>query len=384
MFLPTYSHTQEDYLFRQIEERVSLFRQKAHITPINMGVGDVCAPLAPCVVEAMCQAALQMGQEEGFRGYSPPFGYSFARQAVVDYYRSLGASIAIDDVYISSGAKDDLARWCGLVDPAVPALLGDPIYPAHRDWQLLLGREIVYAPVDDTLLPVPYGLQQRPYLILLCSPNNPLGASYTPSRLSNWVNFALQTRSLLLLDAAYQLFAPKPFSVYSIPDADKCCVEIGTLSKCASFSGVRFGWSIVPKLVLEGEATRVWQRALSTLTNGVGYVTQRAGWAALSPEGMAFQRQTVARYDSWADQIARCLAEAGHTVQKGPYLWLKMPYMAGGWQYFDLFLSNGVIVTPGEGFGSHGRGYVRLSVFDLHDQTQEACRRLLRALQKTN
>ena len=372
-----------NYLFHDIALRVADYTRQHGHAPLNMGVGDVSRPVAPCVAEAMAQAARSMGQAATFRGYPPSFGQPFLRQAVAQYYGTMGVDLDQEDVYISSGAKDDLARWSTLFDRRIPALLVDPTYPAYSAMQQMVGREVVYckAVAGNNYLPMPDAVPPRQYLIFLCSPSNPTGASYTHSQLTQWVQFALATHSILLFDAAYQRFASPPTSIYHIEGSTACCIEVNSLSKCASFSGLRCGWSVVPASLPDGIAA-AWRKMLTTAVNGVSYITQRGAQAALSPEGVTYMDNTIAIYRHAVRFIADTLVSLGIEVVCGPYLWARMPYRASGWQFFEDFLAQDLVVTPGVGFGAAGDAYVRFSVFQLGDDLPLAAERIKSVLQQ--
>ncbi len=372
---------EKQYLFRQMDDALRAFRQQnPQADIINMGIGDVVEPLAPVVVRAIRQAAQDMGDTARFRGYPPTAGYEFARQAVAQYYADMGIDVRLLSIGIGSGAKDELGIWSRIFDPSVPALIASPCYPAYVDVAHLHGRRVVYAYAAEAhSLPLPQDIAKGQYLVYLCSPNNPTGACYTQAELQAWVDYACDTGSVLLFDAAYAAFA-YPYSIFSCRNAEYCCIEIGTLSKSASFSGMRFGWSTVGAKLQSGIAMRAYIKYKSYMTNGVSYIVQRAGEAALSKEGMTYSHTVIEGYKQKASRLADALAFWGLQCNVGPYVWVKVPNKISA-DPFGIVLKNAhIVVTDGRGFGAKGEGYMRLSVFALGSRVEEAIDRLASVL----
>lgn len=367
------------YLFRQMAETLRAFvRENPDADLLNMGVGDVVMPVAPVVAYAIRQASYDLQSQLSFRGYPPTEGYDFAREAVRRYYADMGAAVRTEDICIGAGAKDELSVWNRVIDADIPALIVAPAYPVYVDNARLVGRRVrfVRASADD--YPVPDGVDRRPYLIYLCSPNNPTGQTYPTDVLRRWVQYARESNSIILFDAAYAAFA-YPYTITSIEGAAETCVEIGTLSKCASFSGLRFGWSIIGEKLLGGTARKAYLKYKSTATNGVSYVVQRAAESALSGEGVRYAKGLIGGYKYSAKIIAEALQREGYDCRTGAYLWLKLPEKTEN--PFEYFLQKSrVVVTDGAGFGEGGDGYVRLSVFSVGGREEAAAARLLTAL----
>jgi LL-diaminopimelate aminotransferase len=337
------------------------------------------------VVDAMQKAAAEMGNPKTFRGYPPDGGYPFLREAIAHFYRGMGVRLSADEIYISDGAKSDLGGILELFGD-VPLLLPDPTYPVLRDAALLAGREVWYLPLtaEDGWVPTPEGLPLRPYIIYLCSPNNPTGVAYTKSQLAAWVRYARESGSVILYDAAYAAFASRemPTSIYQVRGAEKCAIEVGSFSKMAGFTGMRCGWSLFPKALDSKEASprALWARRQGSRFNGVGYVISRAAEAALSPQGRMGSAQAVAYYRENLAMLANCLRGKGIPYFGGkdaPYLWVKAPHGMSSREAFQYLLwEAGILSTPGSGFGKGGEGYIRLSAFAPHEDTAEAVKRL--------
>lgn len=367
---------EEQYLFRQAAARVAAYRAE-HPTGslINMGIGDVVLPVAPCVAQAMSKAALRQAGEGTLHGYPPTEGYPEVIDAIESYYREMGVDTGSVRFCVGHGAKEELATWNHLFDAAIPAMITTPAYPAYANAAHAVGREIFYLSASAEGLPLPPSKVAGPYLIYLCSPNNPTGQTYSLAQLRQWVDFALRSHSLILFDAAYAAFA-YPYSIFMIPESTRCCIEVGTLSKSASFSGIRFGWSAVGKEIQEGALWRAYVKYKSITDNGVGYVVQSGALAALGQEGVRHSRALVAVYKAAAAEIGKSLRDMGITCQVGPYIWLKLP-RAFPDDVMGEFLRKGqIIVTDGAGFGVESKGYVRLSVFAVTRCIDEVIKRL--------
>ena len=354
--------TSNEYLFSRIgKEILDKERQGEHV--IRLSMGDVTCPLAPCVVESMCKAASELGEYATFRGYPPSNGYRFVREKIAALY---GDRIGPNDVFVSDGAKSDLAGWCGLFDLSVPAMIPNPSYPAYLGANVLRGRRVVEIPCakSDGYQPLPPKHKERA-LIYLCSPSNPIGVALSQETMTKWVEYAIETKSLILFDSAYREFNHKaPKSIYEVDKALSVAVEIGSLSKSASFGGVRFGWSIVPgEIVVDGVSLRsAWERRQSTMFNGVSYVTQRGAESALSEEGRAYSEICIEKYIRSAEILANSIKDTTELIYgDSPYVWAMID--EDGWSFFDRLLAKGVAVTPGIGFGTEGARYVRLSGF---------------------
>jgi len=372
MILSSAYYREGQYLFGRIEERIKEAERRLSRKVIRLSLGDVTCPVAPCVAYAMEVASREMVRGETFRGYPPSTGFPFVKEAIAKTYRGL---VNPDEIFVSDGAKSDLAGWAYLFDKSLPALIPDPSYPVYRDSSRLVGREIVALPCtqDNDFVPTIPSFEGRS-LIYLCSPANPTARTMTMKELQEWVDYAIKTNSIILFDAAYQAFALEgPRSIYEIEGAKECAIEIGSLSKSASFGGLRFGWSIVPaQLQVDGiKLANVWRRRQSTLFNGVSYVTQRGAEAALSKEGLQYSAQCVEKYRQNTHYMASQLA-LYTSVQYGdaPYVWVKVS--TNGVDVFERLLEMGVSVTPGEGFGKEGYQYIRLSGFAKREDIEHS------------
>lgn len=385
-----YRNLEESYLFSTIAKKVEEYK-KAHpeASVIRMGIGDVTLPICERAAEAFAKAAGEQGKAETFHGYGPEQGYDFLRDAVCRYYGSFGVRVSSDDVFISDGAKSDLGNILDLFDCDNTVLIPDPVYPVYLDTNVMAGRRIVFmdANVENGFLPMPPE-NLRADIIYICSPNNPTGAVYSRSQLKEWVDYANANDAVILFDAAYESFISDPSlprSIFEIDGAGTCAVELCSLSKLASFTGTRCGYTVVPKeLKREGiSLQKMWLRRQTTKFNGVSYPVQRAAEAALSPEGMKQCREHLDVYQKNADVISKTLKELGiwHIGgQNSPYIWMKCPGMMKSWEFFDDLLERAQVVgTPGSGFGKNGEGYFRLTAFGTAENTKEAMARIKKA-----
>ena len=376
----------ESYLFSDIAKRVNAYSEaNPGKKIIRLGIGDVTLPLTPAVIAAMHRAVDEMASADTFRGYAPEYGYDFLREAIADYYARLGVNLRAGEIFVSDGAKSDIGNFVDILGNN-DILIPDPVYPVYVDSNLMSGRRITYleANAGNGFLPMPDGLPEKPYVIYLCSPNNPTGAVYSAAQLGEWVAFALQTGSLILFDSAYESYisGDYPLSVYAVEGARSCVVEFCSLSKTAGFTGTRCGWTVLPEELEAGgvKLGRLWARRQATKFNGVPYVVQRAAEAAVSAQGHAEAMEHVRYYMENARILADFLREKGIWFTGGensPYLWLRCPGKMGSWEFFDYLLQNVQIVgTPGEGFGKCGEGYFRLTAFGRREATEEAVARL--------
>ena len=379
----------KNYLFSEIAKRVKAYSE-AHPEAkiVRMGIGDVTRPLPACVVDAMKAAADELGHSETFRGYPPEYGYDFLREAISRHYAEMGVEMAADDIFVSDGAKSDCGNFVDVMGDN-EIYLPDPVYPVYRDSNVMSGRKITLLPSgsDNGFLPMP-DENCKTGVYYLCSPGNPTGAAYNTRQLTEWVEFANKTGSLIIFDAAYEAFVTddSPRSVYLIPGARQCAVEISSFSKTAGFTGTRCGYTVVPKEIsVDGVCLRdLWARRQATKFNGVSYPVQRAAEAAYSPEGMKACRENIEYYRENAKMLSKVLDDKGIYYTGGknsPYLWLRCPGNMGSWEFFDFLLEKANIVgTPGEGFGKCGEGYFRLTSFSTHELTAEAVKRLSEVL----
>ena len=382
-----FKNVKDSYLFSSVAARVAGFTQ-AHpdADVIRLGIGDVTLPLCPAVVEALKAACVEMGEAKTFRGYGPEQGYDFLRQAVVDLYAERKVSLLSEEVFISDGAKSDLGNILDLFETDNTVLIPDPVYPVYVDCNLMAGRQVLFldANAENGFLPLPDN-NVHADIIYLCSPNNPTGAAYTSEGLKAWVDYAKEHEAVILFDAAYSTFIRDeklPRSIYEIPGAEECAIEINSFSKSAGFTGVRCGYTVVPTtLAGDGkELNRMWLRRQTTKFNGVPYITQRAAAAALSKEGRQQTMQAVDLYRGNAAIMSQVLTDLGIYFTGGlhsPYVWMRCPNRMSSWEYFDRLLSVAHVVgTPGVGFGKNGEGYFRLTAFNSRERTIEAMERI--------
>lgn len=389
-----FQNLHESYLFVTVARKTAAY-QKLHPDRelIKLSIGDVTLPLAPVVIEAMSRAVNDMANPKTFKGYAPDrFGYAYEGliDAIKGHYARRDVSLNSEEIFVSDGAKSDLANILDLFSSDNVVLLSDQGYPAYADSNIMAGRHIVYAKANakNDFLPMPDSCLAAD-IIYLCSPNNPTGAAYTRSQLKEWVNFALEKNAVILYDAAYEAFVQDDTlaqSIYEVEDAKECAIEICSFSKTAGFTGVRCGYTIVPqKLVRERMSlNRMWMRRQSTKFNGVSYITQMGAAAAFSEEGERQIRKNIEYYRENAKNIAECLErlEISYTGGKNsPYIWMKCPNGMDSWSFFDYLLEKANVVgTPGCGFGSGGEGYFRLTAFNTKENTERACSRMERLL----
>ncbi len=392
-----------NYLFSDIAKRVNSFKvTHPRQQVISLGIGDVTRPLPPACIEAMHRAVDEMADARTFHGYGPEQGYDFLIEAIIKHdFQPRGISLSPSEVFISDGAKSDtgnigeLLRWDNSMG------ITDPVYPVYVDSNIMCGRSgmldesgkwsnVTYLPgtADNGFIPdIP---DHRVDLLYLCYPNNPTGMTLTHEQLKRWVDYALANDTLIVFDAAYEAYITEPnvpHSIYEIRGAKKVAIEIRSFSKTAGFTGVRCGYTIVPKEVtatdLEGRRiplNPLWNRRQCTKFNGTSYITQRGAEAVFTPEGQAQVRETISYYMENARLLREGLTDMGLTVYGGvnaPYIWVKTPGEATSWKFFDkLLYEAGVVTTPGVGFGPSGEGYIRLTAFGQRENCEEALRRI--------
>lgn len=393
---------QSNYLFSDIAKKVNSFKithPKQKI--IRMGIGDVTQPLAPAVIEAMHKAVDEMASKETFHGYGPEQGYPFLIDAIIkNDYESIGVSLEPSEVFISDGAKSDCGNIGDLLRHDNSIGVTDPVYPVYIDSNVMSGRtgtwengiwsDVVYIPCTAENQFVPELPSRRVDIIYLCYPNNPTGTTLTKEELKKWVNYALANDAIIMYDSAYEAYIQDPnipHSIYEIKGAKKVAIEFRSFSKTAGFTGVRCGYTVIPKEVsattLKGERVflnKLWHRRQCTKFNGTSYITQRGAEAVYSPKGKKQIRQTINYYMNNAKLMKEGLEACGLQVYGGtnaPYLWVKTPDGLSSWKFFEKLLYEVFIVsTPGVGFGPSGEGYLRLTAFGDHDDTIEAIQRI--------
>ncbi|MEY8389776.1 LL-diaminopimelate aminotransferase [Lachnospiraceae bacterium] len=387
------------YLFSTIARKVSAFTEaNPDQDIIRLGIGDVTQPLAPAVIEAMHKAVDEMGKAETFHGYAPDLGYEFLRNAIAENdYKSRGCDISADEIFVSDGAKSDSANIQEIFAQDNRIAVCDPVYPVYVDSNVMSGRTGVYDTKTETwsdviYMPctmdngfVPEFPRKTPDIIYLCLPNNPTGTTITKGQLQEWVDYANKCGAVIIYDGAYEAYISEEdvaHSIYECQGAKTCAIELKSFSKNAGFTGVRLGYTVVPKELKCKDVSLhgMWARRHGTKFNGAPYIVQRAGEATYSPEGRAQLKEQVAYYMKNAAIIKAGLQEAGYTVFGGvnaPYIWLKTPDKMTSWEFFDYLLERANVVgTPGSGFGPSGEGYFRLTAFGSYENTLAAIERV--------
>ena len=387
------------YLFTTIGKKVSAY-SAAHPDKkiIRLGIGDVTQPLAPAIIEALHGAVDEMGRAETFHGYAPDLGYEFLRKAISDNdYRGRGCDISAEEIFVSDGAKCDSGNIQEIFAQDNRIAVCDPVYPVYVDSNVMAGRTGVYDKEKETWSNVIYMPctaennfapelpKETPDLIYLCFPNNPTGATITKPQLQEWVDYANRVGAVIIYDAAYEAYIVEedvPHSIYECQGARTCAIELRSFSKNAGFTGVRLGFTVVPKDLMCGEVSlhSLWARRHGTKYNGAPYIVQRAGEAVYSREGKEQLKAQVDYYRKNAKYIYDGLKDAGYTVSGGvnaPYIWLKAPGGMNSWEFFDYLLEKANVVgTPGSGFGPSGETYFRLTAFGSYENTVEAVDRI--------
>lgn len=391
------------YLFSTIAQKVNAYtKENPNTTIIRLGIGDVTQPLAPKIIQSLHDAVDEMGDAKTFKGYAPDLGYEFLRNAIVKHdYQERGAHVEADEIFVSDGAKCDSGNIQEIFSTDNKIAVCDPVYPVYVDTNVMAGRTGVYDPVKETWSDVIYMPctaatnfapelpKETPDIIYLCFPNNPTGSTITKDQLQEWVDYANKVGAVIIYDAAYEAYISEenvPHSIYECVGARTCAIELKSFSKNAGFTGVRLGYTVIPKEIKCGLVTlhSLWARRHGTKYNGAPYIIQRAGEAVYSKEGKAQLNEQIAYYMRNAKTIYDGLKEAGYTVSGGvnaPYIWLKTPNNTTSWEFFDHLLSHaGVVGTPGSGFGPSGEGYFRLSAFGTYENTLTAVKRINKAL----
>ena len=386
-----YRDLKESYLFAGIAQKVKKYQMEhpeKHI--YRMGIGDVSLPLCDAVIAALHEGVADQANKESFHGYMPECGAQFLRETVAKHYAERGVILDTDEVFVSSGASDELGDILDLFDRRSSALVIEPAYPAYVDANVIAGREIVHlaSGKEDGFLPEPRE-NFKADILYICSPNNPTGAVFSRNQLQAWVDFANENGAIILFDAAYEAFIEDetlPHSIFELDGAETCAIEICSLSKTAGFTGTRLGYTVIPKALNRCgmNFNAMWVRNRTTKTNGVSYIIQKGGAAVFTPEGQAQIKANIQIYKNNAKVLMEALDQLGIWYTGGknaPYIWLKCPNGMGSWEFFDYLLNEiQVVGTPGEGFGACGEGYFRFSTFGSPEDTKEAARRLCELL----
>ena len=387
------------YLFSTIGKKVRAYKEEnPDKEVISLGIGDVTQPLVPAIIDALHGAVEEMAHAETFHGYAPDLGYEFLRRAIAkNDYQDRGCDVAADEIFVSDGAKSDSGNIQEIFGTDNKVAVCDPVYPVYVDTNVMAGRtgtydpetemwsDVIYMPCTMENNFVPEFPKEVPDLIYLCFPNNPTGSAITKDELQKWVDYANKNGCVIIYDAAYEAYISEenvPHSIYECEGARTCAIELRSFSKNAGFTGVRLGFTVIPKeLVRDGVSLHsLWARRHGTKFNGAPYIVQKAGEAVYSEAGKAQLKDQVGYYMRNAKLIHDELAKAGFSVSGGvnaPYIWLETPDKMTSWEFFDYLLKNANVVgTPGSGFGSHGEGYFRLTAFGTYENTLKAIDRI--------
>ena len=387
------------YLFSTIAKKVSAYKEtNPEADLIKLGIGDVTQPLVPAIIDALHGAVDEMADKDTFRGYAPDLGYEFLRNAIVENdYKKRGCDISADEVFISDGAKSDSGNIQELFGIDNIIAVCDPVYPVYIDSNVMAGRcgnydektgkwsDVVYMPCTRENGFVPEYPAKAPDIIYLCNPNNPTGTALNLDEVQGWVDYARKNGSIIIYDAAYESYITEPgipHSIYQCEGARECAIEIRSFSKNAGFTGVRLGFTVVPKDIAAGgvRLRDMWARRHGTKFNGAPYIVQRAGEAVYSAEGAKQVAEEVGIYMKNAHALKDGLKDAGYEVYGGvnaPYIWLHTPDDMTSWEFFDFLLEKANVVgTPGSGFGPSGEHYFRLTAFGTYEDSMRALERI--------
>ena len=388
-----YAELKDSYLFYNISEKIKTYLKEhpgEHL--LRLGIGDVSLPLCDVVIKALHEAVEDQSKKESFHGYMQECGAPFLRSIITEHYNKRGISLSDDEVFVSSGASDELGDILDLFDHGNTSLVIEPAYPAYVDANVMAGRKIIHlaSGEENGFLPEPCE-EAKADIIYICSPNNPTGAVFSKEQLKKWVDFANSNDSIIIFDAAYEAFIENsslPRSIFEISGARTCAIEICSLSKTAGFTGTRLGYTVIPKDLSRGglNLNDMWIRNRTTKTNGVSYIIQKGASAVFTEEGQRQIKENISVYKKNAKVLTNVLDDLKIWYCGGknaPYIWMKCPNGMDSWSFFDYLLSNAQIVgTPGAGFGKCGEGYFRLSSFGDPDDTIEAAKRMQELLKK--
>lgn len=386
-----YNELKDSYLFYNIAQKTRTYVENhPGVKLLRMGIGDVSLPLCDAVIKALHEAVDDQASKSSFHGYMPECGAPFLREAIVKYYAKRGISLSAEEIFVSSGASDELGDVLDLFDRSNQVLVIEPAYPAYVDANVMEGRKIMYlvSGEENEFLPEPNEKTEAD-IIYICSPNNPTGAVFSRSQLQAWVNYANKRGSIILFDAAYEAFIEDeilPHSIFELDGAETCAIEICSFSKTAGFTGTRLGYTIIPKALKRNgmNMNEMWVRNRTTKTNGVSYIIQKGGAAVFSEEGQKQIHENIQIYKKNAKVLMQALDQLGIWYCGGknaPYIWMKCPRGMKSWEFFDYLLQEiQVVGTPGEGFGACGEGYFRFSTFSSPEDTKEAAKRIVKLL----
>ena len=386
-------NVKQNYLFTEIAKRTEDYKN-AHpdADVIKLGIGDVTLPLAPDVIKLMHEAVDDVANKKTFKGYGPEVGYNFLREKIAEWdYKKHGLDFDSSEIFISDGIAADIGNFSNLLSENNSVGIANPVYPEYLDVSIMEGRNnIVYIPFSDKNNFVPDLPKEKVDLIYLCLPNNPTGTVLKKNELKKWIDYAIENKSLILFDAAYERFIEEddvPHSIYEIEGARKVAVEFKSFSKTAGFTGIRCGYTVVPKEAVayksDGEAVNLnslWNRRQCTKFNGASYISQKGAEAVYTDDGQKQIDENIKYYKRNCKLLKEGLEQAGYKVYGGvnsPYVWFKVPEGYSSWEYFDVLLDKAnVVTTPGSGFGEEGEGFIRLSSFGNYEETLKAIERI--------
>lgn len=390
---PLFFNVSEKYLFHEVKTRVEAFK-KSHPDAqiISLGIGDTTKPLAPTISNALQEIGQGMGTSQGYKGYGPELGLVELREKIIKTLYPQISWLDSDEVFISDGAKSDIGRLQILFGDTTPVALQEPSYPAYFDSSLMIRQK---RPITLSCVPTPNGTSRllldtlpKGSLVFICSPNNPTGTVFTRSELKEYIEISKMNGHILVFDVAYREYilegSDLPRSIYEIPGAEEVAIEVGSFSKSCGFSGIRLGWTVVPKALRYADGHSVnkdFTRLITTLFNGASYISQKAGIIALSEQGRKETLEQVSLYKESTKKLKKALLERGAKVYGGdhaPYVWVEIDTLTG-WSSFDYFLSKAhIVTTPGIGFGPSGEKFLRMSGFARSDDIDESINRILK------
>lgn len=378
-----YNKLSQTYLFSEIAKKTKAFMEaNPGVEILRLGIGNTTESLVPAVVEGLTLGVKKLSNNKSYTGYGDEQGDIRLRKELVNWYKQKKIFLEDDEIFISDGAKTDAANISSIFDQKSIVAISDPIYPVYLDSNIIGGKNIVYLSADEKNNFFPMPPKQKVDLVFLCSPNNPTGTVATKKQLKEFIDYALKHKAIIIFDAAYSEYISDkdlPKSIYEITGSKRCAIEIQSFSKSAGFTGVRLGWTVVPKdLETEGNGSvnRIWNRRQTTIFNGASNIVQEGGIAVLSPQGQKQTKQQIKYYMDNAKLIKTGLGSIGLKVYGGenaPYLWVKCPKDLSSWDFFDKLLKScHVVSTPGSGFGKMGEGYLRLSAFGHKENIKKA------------
>jgi LL-diaminopimelate aminotransferase len=385
-----YNKLQATYLFSEIAKRTKAFQaENPGVEIMRLGIGNTTQALPPSIIQGLRLGVDKLANTSTYTGYGDEQGDKRLRQGLSDWYKKRDISLVPNEIFISDGAKPDTANIQSIFAVKSTVAVQDPVYPVYVDSNIISGKkEIYYLVCEEKNGFIPSPPEKKVDLIYVCSPNNPTGAVATKEQLKKFVDYALKFKSIIIFDAAYSEYIQEPNlpgSIYEIPGASKCAIEINSFSKSAGFTGVRLGWTVVPMdLVCEnsgpGRLNELWNRRQTTMFNGASNIAQEGGLAVLSAGGQRDCKEIIKYYMDNAKLIKQGLESIGIAAFGGvnaPYIWIKTPPGLSSWEFFDKLLSEAHVAgTPGSGFGPHGEGYFRFSAFGHRENVEKALRNI--------